>query len=322
MAAAANLIIPLPFAFLTILFTGLILTLEIFTSYPVYARILKWLTISLFAYLLTAVIITQPWVEVIKATFIPNFELSFAFFFIITGVLGTTISPYMFFWQASEEVEEEISDGILSKQGGIPKINKSFMRNLKIDNALGMFLSEVATWSIIVTTATVLHTHGVTDIKTAADAAKALEPLVNTFPNAGFIAKAIFAIGVIGLGLLGIPVLAGSASYALSEAFNWHEGLYRKLRQAHGFYGAITIATIIGLLINFVGIDPIKALIYSAVFNGIAAVPLIFLIARIGNNKRIMGEYKNGKLSNTIIWITFLAMFGAAIALFYTVFNR
>lgn len=317
-AAAANLIIPLHFAFLAIFFTAIILILEIFTSYSAYAKVLKWLSLTLLAYPITVLIVSQPWKELALATFTPHFELSFGFFFIITGVLGTTISPYMFFWQASEEVEEEISDGRIERTGSTPKISRQFIKNLRIDNALGMLFSEVGTWTIIVTTASVLHANGVTDIKTAADAAKALEPLVQSFPNAGFLAKTIFATGVIGLGLLGIPVLAGSASYALSEAFNWHEGLYRKLREAHGFYGIITIATLIGLLINFIGIDPIKALIYSAVFNGVAAVPLIFLIARIGNNEKIMGEYKNNILSNLIMWITFMAMGGAAIAMFIT----
>src|SRR5262249_50382109 len=150
-------------------------------------------------------------------------------------------------------------------------------------------LSEAGTWAIIVVTATVLHAHGVTDVRTAADAAKALEPLVRTFPNAGEFAKVIFATGIIGLGLLSIPVLAGSASYALSETMRWREGLDLKLTQAWGFYGVITVATLIGLLLNFLGIDPIKALVYTAVINGVVAVPLIFLIALVARNKRIMG---------------------------------
>ena len=161
-----------------------------------------------------------------------------------------------------------------------------------------------------------------TDVATAADAAKALEPLVQTFPYAGFLAKLIFAIGIIGLGLLGIPVLSGSAAYALTEAFNMKEGLNLKLKKAHGFYGVITIATIIGLIINFIGINPIKALVFTAVFNGVAAVPLIFLIAKIARNKKIMGKYRSGWLSNIIVWITFLIMFAAAIAMFYTLSNR
>jgi Mn2+/Fe2+ NRAMP family transporter len=183
-----------------------------------------------------------------------------------------------------------------------------------------MFFSEIITWSIIATTASVLHSHGVNNINTAADAAKALEPLVSTFPNAGFLAKTIFATGVIGIGLMAVPVLAGSASYALSEAFKWREGLYLKLKQAHGFYGVITIATLIGLMINFVGIDPMKALVFTAVFNGIAAVPLIFVIAKISSNDKIMGEYKSGMISKSLVWLTFIGMLFSALAIVITVF--
>jgi Mn2+/Fe2+ NRAMP family transporter len=244
-------------------------------------------------------------------------ELNFEFFFIITGVLGTTISPYMFFWQASQEVEEEKALHLISRYGK-PKIGGKFIRNMRLDNFIGMVFSEFATWSIIVVAATVLHQNGITNVASAADAAKALEPLVQTFPHAGFLAKLIFAAGIIGLGLLGIPVLSGSAAYALSETFNMKEGLNLKLKKAHGFYGVITIATIIGLIINFIGIDPIKALVFTAVFNGVAAVPLIFLIARIARNPKIMGEYRSGWLSNTVVWITFIVMLASAVAMFYT----
>lgn len=319
MAAAAELIIPLPFIVLAIVSTALILVLEIFTSYAVYSKILKWLTLSLLAYPITAFIIGQPWGEIIKATFIPHIEFSFGFLFIITAVLGTTISPYMFFWEASQEVEEEIAQGRVNRIGGIPRISRFFIKNLRLDNIIGMFASEVTAWFIIIVAATVLHSSGVTNIATAADAAKALEPLVHNFPNAGFLAKTIFAIGIIGLGLLGIPILAGSASYALSEAFNWHEGLYRKLKEAHGFYGILTIATLIGLLINFIGINPIKALIFTAVINGAVAVPLIFLIARIARNKKIMGDYQSGYLSNALVWTTFVIMATAVLAMFFTI---
>jgi len=315
MAAAANLIIPIDFAFLAIFFTALILILEIFTSYRVYANILKWLCLSLFAYPITIFIIHAPWATILKSTFIPHFEFSFQFLFVITGVLGTTISPYMFFWQASEEVEEEKSKNLIGWDSK-PRIGRFFMRNLRIDNFSGMLFSEIGTWSIIIVTATVLNMHGITNIATSADAAKALEPLVQTFPNAGFLAKILFTTGIIGLGLLAVPVLAGSASYALSEAFSWKEGLSLKLKKAHGFYGVITIATLIGLLINFIGIDPIKALVYAAVINGIVAVPLILIIALTANSKKVMNEYKSGKLSNILIWSTFIGMGTAAIAMF------
>jgi len=317
MAAAAALIVPVNFVILTLVFTVSMLLLEIFTSYKVYSKILKWLCFSLFAYPVTVFIVSQPWVTLLKATFIPHIELNFQFLFIITAVLGTTISPYMFFWQASEENEEERSSHLLVK-GGYPHISTQFIRNLRIDNFIGMLFSEVGTWSIIVVTATVLNAHGFTDIKSAADAAKALEPLVSSFPNAGYLAKVLFAVGVIGLGLLSVPVLAGSAAYAFTEAFNLNEGLDLKFKKAHGFYGIIIIATLIGLLINFIGINPIKALVFAAVINGVVAVPLIFIIALIAGNKKIMGDYKSGWISNLLVWITFLGMGAAAIGMFLT----
>lgn len=317
MAAAAELVFPVNFALLTLIFTFTVLVLEIFTSYKLYSQILKWLAITLLAYPLTVLLISPHWGELLRASIVPHFEFNFAFIFIITGVLGTTISPYMFFWQASEEVEEERANHELSPSGK-PEIGWKQIKQLRIDNAVGMFASNIATWSIIVVGALVLNQNGITDVRNAADAAKAIEPLVQTFPNSGFVAKSIFASGVIGLGLLAVPVLAGSAAYALSEAFGWKEGLYRKLKKAHGFYGVITLATVLGLAINFIGIDPVKALIFTAVFNGIVAVPLLFLIILIGRNKNIMGEYKNGWLSNLFLWTTFMAMGTAAIAMLYT----
>jgi NRAMP (natural resistance-associated macrophage protein)-like metal ion transporter len=317
MAAAANLLFPLPFVVFALLFTALILTLEIFLSYKVYARILKWLTLALLAYPLTVFIVAEPWPMILRATFLPHIELNFPFLFVITGVLGTTISPYMFFWQAAEETEEEREAHLLGKDGR-PRINWGFIRNMRIDTISGMFFSEVVTWAIIVVTATVLHGNGVTNIRTAADAARALLPLVHTFPNSGFIAQALFATGIIGLGLLAIPVLAGSASYAVSESFQWVEGLDQKLTKAWGFYGVIIVATLIGLSLNFIGIDPIKTLVYAAVLNGVVAVPLIFIIALIARNATIMGQYTSGWLSNLLVWLTFLGMGAAAVAMFAT----
>lgn len=314
MAAAAGLIIPLPFVLLALGFTVLILILEIFVSYKNYAKLLKWLALALFSYVLTVFIVKQPWSEILHATFVPHFEFTFAFLFIITGVLGTTISPYMFFWEASEEVEEEHKKNMI--HNGKPTLTKSFMKSIRLDNAIGMISSQIATWCIIVVSATVLHNNGVTNIATAADAARALEPLVQTFPYAGFLAKLLFAVGVIGLGLLAVPVLSASASYAISEAFSWREGLNQKFKRAHGFYGVITVATLIGLMINFIGIDPVRALVITAVINGIIAVPLIFLIAKIASNEKIMGEYKSSRLSNTLVWLTFFLMATAVVAMF------
>jgi NRAMP (natural resistance-associated macrophage protein)-like metal ion transporter len=320
MAAATQLLIPAPFAILALFFTVSILVLEIFTSYKVYAKVLKWLAVTLVAYPLTVFITHQPWAEILQATFIPHIEWNFAFFFVITGVLGTTISPYMFFWQASEEVEEEKLKRLTKKQGK-PSLTPRFLASMQIDNAIGMIFSEIATWSIIVVAATVLHGHGIQNIRSAADAARAIEPLVQSFPHSGELSKIIFATGIIGLGLLSVPVLSGSAAYALAEAFQWREGLNQKLHRAHGFYGIITLSTLIGLMINFVGIDPVRALVLTAVINGLIAVPLLFLIAHMIGSKKIMGKYTAHWLSRFLVWCTFLGMAGAVGGLVVTIFR-
>lgn len=315
MAESLQLVTPYGFTSLAIGITLTILVLEIFTSYRTYSKILKYLALTLLAYPITLFIINAPWSTIIPATFIPHIEFNFAFFFIITGVLGTTISPFMFFWQASEEVEEEREQKLIKR--GIPKISVRFIKNMRFDTLMGMIFSEFGTWAIIIVAATVLHNNGITDIKTAADAAHALEPLVQTFPNSGYLAKLLFTSGVIGLGLLGIPIMAGSAAYALAETFNFRDGLNLKFKQAHGFYGAITIATLIGLLINYIGIDPIKALVYSAVLNGFVSVPLIYLIAKISSDKQIMGKYKSNLISRSFLWLTFVGMACSALGTLY-----
>jgi NRAMP (natural resistance-associated macrophage protein)-like metal ion transporter len=317
MASAAQLLVPVPFVILTLFFTALILVLEIFTNYKVYSKILKWLALALLAYPITAFIVHQPWGTVLKASVVPHIEFNFAFLFIITGVLGTTISPYMFFWEASQEVEEQKEKHRIINGKSI--VTPARIRSMRFDNNAGMIISEITTWCILLVGATVLHNSGVHDVQTSADAAKALEPLVHTFPHSGFLAKLIFSVGIIGLGLLAVPVLSGSAAYAVSEAVNWQASLNFKLKQAHGFYGVITIATLIGLMINFVGIDPVKALVYAAVLNGVAAVPLLFLIAKIARNENIMGQYKSGILSTSLLWFTFAVMGVAAIAMFFTI---
>ncbi|HEY1736108.1 MAG TPA: divalent metal cation transporter, partial [Methylovirgula sp.] len=253
MAAALQLIVPINFAIATLCFTAFILILEIFTCYRVYANILKWLALSLLSYIITVLIVHQDWWTVLRATFVPHIEFNFAFLFIITGVIGTTISPYMFVWEASEEVEDERERNLIGSDGK-PKIDWADIKRMRLDNFFGMLSSNIVSWSIIVTAAAVLHAHGVTNIATSADAAKALEPLVHSFPHSGYVAKLLFSIGVIGLGLLAVPVLSGSASYAVSEALSWRASLNYKLERAHGFYGVITIATLVGLMINFVGI--------------------------------------------------------------------
>ena len=304
LGAASALIIHIPVAVLMIGFTALILTLEVLVSYRRYARVLKWLTVSLLAYPITAFLVPEPWGEIFRATFIPHIEFTAAFFYVITAVIGTTITPYMFFWQASQEVEENAG-----------RKTRRSLRDLRTDNAVGMFFSQAVAWFIIITAATVLHTAHVTTISTAADAARALEPLVRTFPHSGQIAQGLFALGIVSLGMLAIPVMAGSTSYALAEARGKPEGLDLKPRQGRYFYGIIAASMVIGLCLNFIGVNPIQALVFAAVFNGIIAVPLIWFINRIAANQRVMGNARSGRLSRITLIVTFLGMAAAVVAM-------
>ncbi len=321
-AAAAQLVLDIPFWIYVLLTTVVIVTLEVLVSYRTYAKVLKWLALALLSYPATALLVTQPWGDILHATVLPHIELTFDFLFIITGVFGTSISPYMFFWQASEEVEEELALGLRTDATGRPSLPRDFIRDMRIDTTIGMVASELAQWFIIITTGSVLFSHGVTTIETAADAAKALEPLVDSFRNSGQIARDLFATGVIGLGLLGIPVLAGSAAYALSEAFGWREGLSRRFSEARGFYGVIIVSMGLGMLLNFVGINPMKALVFTAVFNGIAAVPLLLLLGLINGSHAILGERRGGPLSRSFVWLTFAVMALCAAALLFTLLAR
>jgi len=304
LGAAAALIIHVPVAVLMVGFTAAILALEIRVSYRRYARVLKWLTVSLLAYPITALLVPQPWATIVRATFVPHIEFTPAFFYIITAVIGTTITPYMFFWQTSQEAEENRGR----------KVRRSLL-DLRTDNAIGMSISQAVAWFIIITGATVLHTAHITTINTAADAARALQPMVKTFPHSGEIARALFAVGIVSLGMLAIPVMAGSTSYALTEARGWPEGLDLKPRQGRNFYGVIAASVLIGLGLNFTGVNPIHALVFAAVFNGIAAVPLIWFIDRIATDRRVMGDARSGWLSRTTLVITFIGMAGSVVAL-------
>jgi len=309
--AALRLFIPLPVLLMSALFTLLVLSLEIFIGYQKYAHFLKILALALLSYVATAFIVSEPWGIILKATIVPQIEFTPAYFYVIVGILGTTISPYMFFWQAAEEVEE------LEAAHRIHQRRRS-MKTIRQDTSIGMLVSQVGSWFMMITTATVLHGHGITNVATAADAAKALEPLVRTFPNAGMLAKGIFALGIIGMGLLGIPVLAGSASYAVSEAAGWSAGLDKKPKKARGFYAIIIVSTLIGLGLTAIGINPMKALVFAAVLNGVVAVPLIFLISKIAGNRKIMGDLVSGRLSRAALIITFVVMLLCALALFVT----
>jgi NRAMP (natural resistance-associated macrophage protein)-like metal ion transporter len=319
MAATTQLLVPLNFALLAAVFVAIVILLEVFVPYKTYARILKWLALALLAYPVTAFLVHQNWGTIAAATFTVHPQLNFERLYILVGMLGTTISPYLFFWDTSEVVEDEIlKHRLADTQGAIPKVNRHFLRSIRMDNFVGMSLASVTAWFIVIVCASVLFSGGITNINTAADAARALEPLVKGFPNSGLIAKLIFSVGVIGLGLLAVPVLAGSASYAISETAGWKEGLHRKFKRAVGFYSVIIAATLVGLGINFLGIDPIKALVFTAVFNGVAAVPLLLMIARVGNNKNIMGDYKNSWLSSLCIYAAFTVMAAAVLVMLYS----
>ncbi len=327
MAATTQLFLPngipdkISFAVLTVIYAIIIILLVVFVSYKKYAKILKWLAIALLAYPLTTFLVGlnwNDWVELFRNTFAVMPKINAETIYILVGILGTTVSPYCFFWDTSEIVEEEIAHHRLSATGKNPKVNRHFLKSIRLDNFFGMTLATVTAWFIVVACSSVLFKNNVPfDINTAADAAKALEPLVKGFPAAGLIAKIIFSVGIIGIGLLAIPVLAGSSAYAISETFGWKEGLYRHFKHAIGFYVVIILAIIVGLGINFIGINPIDALVFTAVFNGIAAVPLLLMIVRVGSNKKIMGEYKNGVISNVFVRIALVVMTAAVLALFY-----
>lgn len=314
MAKAVQLIIPNTSFIFLVVFVGIAgLFLEVLVPYRKYSKYLKWLVLAVFSYIITGLIINMNWSLLLHDGFIPQITFSKAQILLITGILGTTISPYLFFWQTSQEIEEEISKGqktIQSRKG----TNHAEIKEMRTDIWIGMFLSNLVMFFIIAVCSSTLFANGITNIETAADAAKALRPL------AGQWAFLLFAIGIIGTGLLAIPVLAGSAAYAISESFGWKEGLYRKFKTAHAFYGIIAISIIIGILINFAGIDPIKALLYSAIANGIVAPVILVFIVRISGNKKIMGEFKNSLLKNIVGWFATIIMGVAATATIISLF--
>lgn len=320
MSASVKLVLPqLPIVIVTILFTALVVCAEIFIPYRKYVTILKYLTLSLLAYVITAFVVGGNWNEILVSTIIPHVEFTPSFVMLFVAIFGTTISPYLFFWQTSEEAEEDVAKNKIKEIGeGTPTVQKKEISLMRKDVVVGMGLSQAIMWFIIITTAGTLHVHGLTDVSTADEAAQALEPLVKTFPHAGELSKSIFALGIIGTGLLAIPVLAGSSAYALSEEFGWKEGLSKKFKQAKGFYLIIAASTVVGLWVNFADVDPIKALIYAAVINGIIAVPLLVAIMKIGNDTKILGARTNGKISNIAGWITVGIMGLSVIVMFLT----
>ncbi len=297
MAKAAQLLNPnLSFGWLVVGIAGVSLGMQIFTSYVRYARYLKYLALVLIAYIFSAVLAHLNWSEVLAHTFVPKFTPSKESFIILCAILGTTISPYLFFWQTSQEVEEQILQGKTTLHERRTATAPSDIKSMRVDVWSGMFLSNLVMFFIIAVCGGLLFTHGITNITSAAQAAEALRPL------AGDYTYFLFAIGIIGTGLLAIPVLAGSSSYALSESFRWRQGLYRPLKQAHAFYGIIIISMMVGLGMNFLGIDPIKALIYSAFINGLVAPIILGLIVIISSNKKVMGRWTNKRSTTVLGW--------------------
>jgi NRAMP (natural resistance-associated macrophage protein)-like metal ion transporter len=293
------------------------LILQIFTPYAKYARYLKWLALILLSYILSAILAHLNWSEVLRHGIVPHIEFNKDFIVLICAILGTTISPYLFFWQTSQEVEEAVQRGQLTvhdRSHEDRQITKKMIKSMRIDVWTGMFLSNLVMFFIVAAAGGILFPHGITEITSAAQAAEALRPFAG---NATYF---LFAIGIIGTGLLAIPVLAGSSSYAIAESLRWKEGLYRNLDQAKAFYGVIIISMLVGLGINFLGIDPIKALIYSAVGNAIVAPIILYTIVRISSSKKFMGPFANKKYVTVIGWFAFLLMLVSAVAAIVALF--
>ena len=316
MAKATELLLPaIPFTFLIFFFALVSLFLQIFVPYKKYAKYLKYLTFVLFAYVATALSVEMNWSEVLHHTFVPHFAFTKDEIILLCAILGTTISPYLFFWQSSQEVEEQILHGEKTIEERRSLTNREDIKNMRIDVTSGMFISNLIMFFIIASCAATLYASGLTDIKTAEDAALALRPFAGDF------AYVLFTLGILGTGMLAIPVLAGSSSYAISEAFGWKTGLYRKLKQARAFYGVIIVAMFLGLLLNFVGLDPIQALIYAALLNGIISPVMIFFIIQLSSRQEVMGDFKNSKFLNLVGWFTFVVIslvgIGAIVSLLY-----
>jgi NRAMP (natural resistance-associated macrophage protein)-like metal ion transporter len=289
--------------------------LQIYLPYARYAHYLKWLAMILLTYIASAIMAHLDWASVLQGAFHPSIQWNKEQIILICAILGTTISPYLFFWQTSQEVESQILEGKTTVAQRKHSINPHAIRAMRLDVWTGMLLSNVVMFFIIAACGAILFPQGITQIHTASEAAEALRPF------AGDATYFLFALGIIGTGLLAIPVLAGSSSYAVSEGFKWREGLNRKLRQAHAFYGVILFSVLIGLGMNFLGIDPIKALIYSAVANGIVAPVVLVLIVLIGSNKRIMGEWVNKRSTTVIGWSVTFIMMAAGVAAIYSMLS-
>jgi Mn2+/Fe2+ NRAMP family transporter len=304
MAASVRLLVPVPFVIVIVTLTSIMLALEVAVPYRSYSRVLRWLTLSLAAYVAMLFVLRIDWLAVLRSTFVPTISLGRPEIAAIIAILGTTISPYLFFWQASEEVEEEEREGIVP---GSP-LDRRHVQAMRGDVVAGMASAVFVMFAIMVASASTLHVEGVTTIRTAAEAASAIEPVAGRF------AALLFTLGIIGTGMLAVPVLAGATAYALAEAFGWHEGLSRTFRQARGFYLVIGGAMLVGLAMELAGIDPIRGLYLAAILNGLAAPPLILLMLLLGNDERTVGIWRSGRWSNVLVGLALVAMIVAPLA--------
>jgi NRAMP (natural resistance-associated macrophage protein)-like metal ion transporter len=312
MAAALKLLIGGPLWLLIGVFAVLSTALEIFVSYKRYASILKWLALSLLSYVAVAFAVKVPWGDVAWNLVAPSMKFDVGTLTVVVAVLGTTISPYLFFWQASEEAEEVEDDPKAQALRRSPDQAKAAFKRIRIDTYLGMALSNAVALFIVIATAATLHAHGVTNIQTSSQAAEALKPV------AGPLVFFIFAIGIVGTGLLAVPVLAGSGAYAVGEVLGWTTGLDRKWNKAKRFYAVIAVATLVGGLINFSGLDPIKALFWSAVINGVVAVPVMVMMMHMTSHRKIMGDFTLSLGLRIAGWLATAVMAAAAIGMFAT----
>lgn len=312
MGAAVKLLLPGSLSAYILLFGGCSLALQVFVRYTKYVWYLKWLTVSLFAYVATAFVAHISWPSVLSGTFLPRFSFRSGFFTALVAALGTTISPYLFFWQASQEAEEVATNPSDQPLKRSPCEAPTQLARIRVDTYIGMAISNLIALFIIMTTAATLHVHGVLNVDTAAQAAKALEPLAGRF------AFVLFGLGIIGTGLLAIPVLGGSAAYAVSEALKWRASLEKRPEQASNFYWTLIVATGLGLILNFVGIDPIRALFWAAVINGLVAAPIMAVLMLMSSDRRVMGRFAISAPLKAVGWLATAVMLMTAVAVVVT----
>jgi NRAMP (natural resistance-associated macrophage protein)-like metal ion transporter len=310
MGAALELVAGGPSKLYIVGFALLSLVLQVFIPFPRYSPILKWLTLALFAYVGTIMVINVPWADALSGMFLPHVTMNREYASLLVGVLGTTISPYLFFWQATQEMEQQRATPGEEALRDAPEQASDHLKRITIDTYVGMIFSNLVAFFIMLATAVTLHSQGITDIQSSAQAAEALRPVAGEF------AFLLFALGIIGTGLLAVPILAGSAAYAVAEAFRWPIGLGLTLVEARGFYAILIAATLIGVVIDFSGVDPIKSLLLSAIVNGVISVPIMVLMMRLAVKPAVMGPFVIKKKLRVLGWLATAVMAAASVLMF------